>query len=77
MLKQGLSFDTTFYPPWFSLDSTFKQEKFFAADGAVPVVKNALLVFGSAIMKISYCVPYLDGDDSVRIQYTVVADQVL
>jgi hypothetical protein len=24
MLKQGLSIDTTFYPPQFSLDSTFK-----------------------------------------------------
>ncbi len=24
MLKQGLSIDTSFYPPYFSLDSTFK-----------------------------------------------------
>jgi hypothetical protein len=27
MLKQGLSIDTTFYPPQFSLDSTFKPLK--------------------------------------------------
>jgi hypothetical protein len=26
MLKQGLSIDTTFYPPLFSLDSTFKED---------------------------------------------------
>jgi hypothetical protein len=27
MLKQGLSIDTTFYPPQFSLDSTFNQKE--------------------------------------------------
>jgi hypothetical protein len=28
MLKQGLSIDTTFYPPYFSLDSTFKRLRY-------------------------------------------------